>query len=206
MRRAGLTAEGVDLSAFALIRSLYRPDPEQTGRVLYLNVDGLTNLAIAEGTVCRFTRVVGSGLEGMASELAERRSIALTEARALLAAVDLNAPAPVEQDTSLPEETDPEAAAEEPEAGGGAEEPEGERAPGESGQPQSREEADENELAMSYEELAAVESGPEPQAPRSDTDRRGWCSRTAFARSPGRFATRSTSTAPRRAEARSHTS
>ncbi len=65
--------------------------------MLYLNVDGLTNLAIAEGTVCRFTRVVGSGLEGMAGELAERRSIALTEARALLAAVDLNAPAPVEQ-------------------------------------------------------------------------------------------------------------
>ena len=57
--------------------------------MLYLNVDGLTNLAIAEGTVCRFTRVVGSGLEGMAGELAERRSIALAEARALLAAVDL---------------------------------------------------------------------------------------------------------------------
>ena len=61
--------------------------------MLYLNVDGLTNLAIAEGTICRFTRVVGSGLEGMAGELAERRGIALTEARALLAAVDLTAPA-----------------------------------------------------------------------------------------------------------------
>src|SRR5271154_3935117 len=93
-RPAGLSPEGVDLSAFALIRSLSRRDPEQTGRVLYLNVDGLSNLAIAEGAVCRFTRVVGSGLEGMASELAERRSIALTEARALLAAVDLSAPAP----------------------------------------------------------------------------------------------------------------
>jgi type IV pilus assembly protein PilM len=94
VRRAGLSPEGVDLSAFALIRSLYRPEPEQSGRVLYLNVDGLTNLAIAEGKICRFTRVVGSGLEGMASELAERRSIALTEARALLAAVDLNSPPP----------------------------------------------------------------------------------------------------------------
>ena len=64
VRRAGLTVEGVDLSAFALIRSLYRRDPgavdAPAGRVLYLNVDGLTNLAIAEGTVCRFTRVVGS--------------------------------------------------------------------------------------------------------------------------------------------------
>ena len=82
VRGAGLTAEGVDLSAFALIRSLYRRDAEQTGRVLYLNVDGLTNLAIAEGTVCRFTRVVGGGLEGMAGELAERRGIPLDRARA----------------------------------------------------------------------------------------------------------------------------
>src|SRR5208282_3328352 len=52
VNQAGLTAEGVDLSAFALIRSMYRPErapePEQErGRVLYLNVDGLTNLAIA---------------------------------------------------------------------------------------------------------------------------------------------------------------
>ena len=89
VRSAGLTAEGVDLSAFALIRSLYRPEAEQTGRVLYLNVDGLTNLAIAEGTVCRFTRVVGSGFEGMAAELAERRGIALVDARSRLAEVDL---------------------------------------------------------------------------------------------------------------------
>jgi type IV pilus assembly protein PilM len=82
----------VDLSAFALIRSLYRPDPEHAGRVLYLNVDGLTNMAIAEGTTCRFTRVVGGGIEAMASELAERRSIPLVEARTLIASIDLSAP------------------------------------------------------------------------------------------------------------------
>src|SRR5271157_5318014 len=58
VRGAGLTPQGVDLSAFALIRSLYRPASEESGRVLYLNVDGLTNLAIAEGKICRFTRVV----------------------------------------------------------------------------------------------------------------------------------------------------
>jgi type IV pilus assembly protein PilM len=104
VRRAGLTPEGVDLSAFALIRSLYRADPEQSARVLYLNVDGLTNLAIAEGTVCHFTRVVGSGLEGMASELAERRGIALTEARELLAEVDLTVAEPVEHDLSTAED------------------------------------------------------------------------------------------------------
>jgi type IV pilus assembly protein PilM len=112
VREAGLRPEGVDLSAFALIRSLYRahaepanPDPEQAAeRVLYLNVDGLTNLAIAEGQVCRFTRVVGAGMEGMASEVAERRGIAIAEARELVAAVDLDEPArsepaPKAQDT-----------------------------------------------------------------------------------------------------------
>ena len=91
VRGAGLQPVGIDLSAFALIRSLYRPEEEHAGRVVYLNVDGLTNLAIAEGTVCRFTRVVGGGMEGMAGELAERLGIPVIDARALLLAVDLSA-------------------------------------------------------------------------------------------------------------------
>ena len=32
--------------------------------MLYVSVGGLTNLAIAEGTDCRFTRVAAGGLEG----------------------------------------------------------------------------------------------------------------------------------------------
>jgi len=160
VRRAGLTPAGVDLSAFALIRSLYRPEPEQAGRVLYLNVDGLTNLAIAEGKICRFTRVVGSGLEGMASELAERRSIALTEARALLAAVDLTAPTRVEQDLSVPVESTVEP----------SEDVALEQASEESEAPQSHEEAEDSERAMSYEEMTAVEMAPAPQGPSSDRD------------------------------------
>jgi type IV pilus assembly protein PilM len=162
VRRAGLSPEGVDLSAFALIRSQHRPDTasspegEQAGRVLYLNVDGLTNLAIAEGTVCRFTRVVGSGLEGMASEIAERRGIALSEARALLAAVDLNASAPAAQ-SLVPQEEEESDADHELESG------EGEQA-------LSAEEAEANERAMSYEELATVENVAVAPAPQSDAD------------------------------------
>jgi type IV pilus assembly protein PilM len=156
VRRAGLSAEGVDLSAFALIRSLYRADPEQTGRVLYLNVDGLTNLAIAEGTTCRFTRVVGSGLEGMAGELAERRSIALAEARALLAAVDLSAPAPSIPAAAAPAQDDDEIT---PPA-----------SPSASSESIGPDEADESERAMSYEELSAVENVPSAQAAQSDAD------------------------------------
>jgi type IV pilus assembly protein PilM len=103
VREAGLRPEGVDLSAFALIRSLYRSDSESQGRVLYLNVGGLTNMAIAEGLVCRFTRVVGGGLEAMASEVAERRGIPLVEARALLAALDLRPAEPEPEPLPEPE-------------------------------------------------------------------------------------------------------
>jgi type IV pilus assembly protein PilM len=103
VRGAGLRPEGVDLSAFALIRSLHRADEEHAGRVLYLNVGGLTNMAIAEGTLCRFTRVVGRGLESMATDVAERHGVKLQDARDLLASVNLEEPspeAPLENDTS----------------------------------------------------------------------------------------------------------
>ncbi len=175
VRRAGLNAAALDLSAFALIRSLYRPEAEQTGRILYLNVDGLTNLAIAEGTVCRFTRVVGSGLEGMASQLAERRSIALTEARALLAAVDLRT-APAAGPSAVPSEqaaaqdgAQGEQASPAPESPAHEGEPPGQHEDA-GRQPQSVEEAEASERAMSYEELTDLAGAPEAHAPQADAD------------------------------------
>jgi type IV pilus assembly protein PilM len=103
VRSAGLRPEGIDLSAFALIRSLHRVDEEHAGRVLYLNVGGLTNMAIAEGTLCRFTRVISGGLESMAADIAERHGIKLQNARDLLASVDLEQvtpPAPLDDGSS----------------------------------------------------------------------------------------------------------
>lgn len=97
VRRAGLRPEAIDLSAFALIRALHRPSaeaPAAAERVLYLNVGGLTNLAIAEGPVCRFTRVVGGGLESIAATVAETHHIPLSVARELVAAADLERPQP----------------------------------------------------------------------------------------------------------------
>jgi type IV pilus assembly protein PilM len=94
-KAAGLHAEGVDLSAFALIRSLYRADRQQgengPSGALYLNVGGLTNMAIAEGTTCRFTRVLARGLEAIASEVAERRAVPIDQARELLRRINLSA-------------------------------------------------------------------------------------------------------------------
>ena len=75
-RGAGLRAEGIDLSAFAMIRAL--GPARRAGRraaalgTLYVNVAGMTNLAIANGAACHFTRVAAVGVTSMAAELAER--------------------------------------------------------------------------------------------------------------------------------------
>ena len=89
-KRAGLAPRGVDLSAFAMIRALHRA--EATGSVAYLNVGGMTNLAIASGRTCVFTRVVSTGTESIASELAERRGLTLEHADAWLTYVGLEQP------------------------------------------------------------------------------------------------------------------
>jgi type IV pilus assembly protein PilM len=93
-RDAGLRPEGVDLSAFAMIRALHRPQPGagDTESVLYLSIGGLTNLAVAEGSTCLFTRVVGGGLEAIAVELAERKALTLEHARGWLGHVGLVTP------------------------------------------------------------------------------------------------------------------
>jgi type IV pilus assembly protein PilM len=89
--RAGLRPHGIDLSAFAMIRALYRADAP--GATVYVNVGGITNLAIASGTTCLFTRVVPFGIESVAAELAERRGLTLEHSHGWLKHVGLVAPA-----------------------------------------------------------------------------------------------------------------
>ncbi|MFI4989361.1 MAG: pilus assembly protein PilM [Solirubrobacterales bacterium] len=190
VRRAGLTPEGVDLSAFALIRSLHDRAEGETGRVLYLNVDGLSNLAIAEGTVCHFTRVIGGGVEALAGELAARRAISLAEARALLATVDLSSPNVAERGTGVQTSPTPvaddavtalEAALEQEPA-----EPSGEQTSTEedavagerptADPEEARKQHEAQERALGYaEQMAAAQqaqapSSPEPAPERSDAD------------------------------------
>ena len=85
VRGAGLKIDGIDLSAFAMIRAL-GPDAEPT---LYVSVGGLTNLAIADERGCSFTRIAPTGLESMAADVAERCSLPLPEAREWLTRVGL---------------------------------------------------------------------------------------------------------------------
>jgi type IV pilus assembly protein PilM len=57
-KQAGLKPEGIDLDAFALVRTLAvatENAPEDTARV-YCHLGGVTNLAIAVGSACFFTR------------------------------------------------------------------------------------------------------------------------------------------------------
>ncbi len=88
-RAAGLKPQGIDLSAFGMIRALRRPGPAR-GPELYVSVGGLTNVAaVGADGVCGFTRVAGGGLEGLAVELAERRELSLDDARTWLRRVGL---------------------------------------------------------------------------------------------------------------------
>ena len=132
MRHAGLKPEGIDLSAFGMIRALSgatngaapagpaapaatyeeriaaggiaaataeaaaaeaadEPAPV-TPATLYCNLGDVLNLAVAQGSYCRFTRISPFGIEGMAQKVAERRQLTLEHARQWLAHVGLAAP------------------------------------------------------------------------------------------------------------------
>jgi type IV pilus assembly protein PilM len=102
-RAAGLRPEGVDLSAFAMIRALAPSATAGSERVLYLAIGGLTNLAVAEGQTCQFTRVIGGGVDQIAAEIAERCAVPLTAARQLLAQ---SRPAPARRGADPDEEAE----------------------------------------------------------------------------------------------------
>ncbi|HEY2770037.1 MAG TPA: type IV pilus assembly protein PilM [Solirubrobacteraceae bacterium] len=89
-KKAGLRPQGIDLSAFAMIRALHRPGAG--GASLYLSVGGLTNIAVAVETTCVFTRVIAHGTDAMAGELAERRGLTLEHAHGWLGHVGLQDP------------------------------------------------------------------------------------------------------------------
>ena len=86
---AGLEIEGIDLSAFGMVRALAS---EHEGAVLYINVAGLVNVAVANASGCLFTRASAGGAEAIATSLAERRGLTLEHARAWMTHVGLAAP------------------------------------------------------------------------------------------------------------------
>ncbi len=74
VHQAGLEVEGIDLAAFGMVRAL-APAAGSEHAVLYVNVAGLTNVAVANGSGCLFTRAAAGGLEAVVDTLAERRGL-----------------------------------------------------------------------------------------------------------------------------------
>ncbi|MGC1850892.1 MAG: type IV pilus assembly protein PilM [Solirubrobacterales bacterium] len=115
VRHAGLEPVGVDLSAFGMIRALAGAEDggaaqeadadgvEQrpTGAVLYCSLGDVTNLAVARGDACLFTRVSHAGLEAISARLASARGLAPEHTAQWLSHVGLEAP--VEQIEGDPE-------------------------------------------------------------------------------------------------------
>lgn len=98
LRDAGLEPIGVDLSAFGMIRALggiagassaddeAQPTPSAA---LYCNVGDVTNLAVAKGRSCLFTRVSPVGLGDIAASLASGTGLSSEHARMWLNHVGL---------------------------------------------------------------------------------------------------------------------
>jgi type IV pilus assembly protein PilM len=65
---------------------------EEPPAKLYCNLGDVTNLAVARGSACLFTRVSPFGVEGIAQKLAERRQLTLEHARQWLVHVGMEQP------------------------------------------------------------------------------------------------------------------
>ncbi len=98
LKDADLEPVGVDLSAFGMIRALGEiaappaadpnAQPAPTA-VLYCNIGDVTNLAVAKGRSCLFTRVSPAGLEDIAGGLASVTGLAPEHAQMWLGHVGL---------------------------------------------------------------------------------------------------------------------
>lgn len=88
---AGLRVEGIDLSAFALIRALHRP-ADGAALCAYVNVGSLTEVALATEAQCRFRRVIPYGHDQMVADLAARRALTTEHARGWIDHVGLAEP------------------------------------------------------------------------------------------------------------------
>jgi type IV pilus assembly protein PilM len=99
-REAGLELEGIDLAAFGMVRALAPIATEHA--VLYINVAGLTNVAVANASGCLFTRAAAGGLDAAVHTLSERRGLTYEHASQWMRHVGLLTPlADVDGDPEL---------------------------------------------------------------------------------------------------------
>ena len=107
VRGAGLQPEGIDLEAFALIRALLPPgqigaDPAtQPARAICHVGANATNVVVAVGSQCNFTRLLSTGGTALTRAVAERTGRPFPEAEMLKRACGLLGPAPANLDGDL---------------------------------------------------------------------------------------------------------
>lgn len=90
VRRAGLRVEGIDLEAFALIRSLVPTGPGHDGAHVLCHIGaGATNIIVSVDRTSQFTRLVGLGGVDLTNAVADQTGLAAHEAEALKAACGL---------------------------------------------------------------------------------------------------------------------
>ena len=87
---AGLTIEGIDLTAFGMVRALAPAATDQA--VLYINAAGLSNVAVANASGCLFTRAAAGGLDAAVQTLSERKGLTVEHSRQWMQHVGLVAP------------------------------------------------------------------------------------------------------------------
>jgi type IV pilus assembly protein PilM len=98
IRKAGLRPVGVDLAAFGMIRALSRqfsgPDAAEGSAqaTLYCSVGDVTNLAVARGASCLFTRISNFGLEDVVGGLGQTLGLMPAHAQQWLGHVGLDRP------------------------------------------------------------------------------------------------------------------
>lgn len=101
IRRAGLEPVGVDLNAFGMIRALAGTGAESAAdhgespaaAILYCSLGDVTNLAVARGRACLFTRISHVGLEAISDRLASTGGLTPEHAAQWLSHVGLESPA-----------------------------------------------------------------------------------------------------------------
>lgn len=102
LRNAGLKVAGVDLSAFGLIRALAgspasaegngNGEPASSSSTLFCNISDVTNLAVAKGRSCLFTRISPFGLGDVVANLSNAAGLTPEHAAMWLNHVGLERP------------------------------------------------------------------------------------------------------------------
>jgi type IV pilus assembly protein PilM len=95
-RKAGLTVVGIDLEAFALLRSLAPPRPTEKAALVAVAIGhDRSTFAVSDGTVCEFTRVLEWGGHALDSAVAQALDLTPSQAEPIKRTLSLgDGPAP----------------------------------------------------------------------------------------------------------------